>query len=286
METANNIQESRDPYWDVIWVRTPDPCPPPPWYGPPSSRPPPNGMVPQAHALGNAGHGTIHACMHASMHPSIHPYIHTDTHTQTDIPIYLPTYIPTYLRTYVPTYTRTYIPTYIHTYKHTYIHTNIPTYQHTNIPTYHHHRPQGGGPEEPYHHHRPQGGGTMGGEGGGAWESWVIYIRNIGTYTIGIYISVGHSHIWMERKQQIYGDVYVIRITERPRLESNLRKIGKQPWGAESWKWGCDPHKKMLVALPIFCDQKWERKNELGQARIGWWVEIVLSYIPRNDGPN
>ena len=42
----------------------------------------------------------------------------------------------------------------------------------------------------------------------------------------------------MERKQQIYGDVYVLRITERPRLESNLRKVGKQPWGAESW-WLC-----------------------------------------------
>ena len=38
---------------------------------------PPNAMVPQAHALGNTGHGTIHTCMHACMHPCIHPSIHT-----------------------------------------------------------------------------------------------------------------------------------------------------------------------------------------------------------------
>ena len=163
-----------------IWVRTPDP-----W-------PPPNGMVPQAHApppmvwspkltlSGTRDTGPyMHTCMHASMHPSIHPSIHTyiQTHTQTYIPIYLPTYIPTYLHTYVPTYLHTNIHTHIHTNIHTYIHTYIPyihTYQHTNT-TYHHHRPQGGGPEEPYHHHRPQGGGPWGG-GGGAWESWVIYI--------------------------------------------------------------------------------------------------------------
>ena len=89
-------------------LRIPGP-PPPQWYGP------------QAHALGNTGHGTIHTCMHACMHPCIHPSIHTGRHTyrhthrQTDIPIYLPTYIPTYLRTYVPTYTRTYTRTYAHT---------------------------------------------------------------------------------------------------------------------------------------------------------------------------
>ena len=131
--------------------------------------PPPHGMVPQAHALGNTGHGTIHTCMHAPIHPSIH----------------------TYLRTYVHTYTRTHVHAcmhgcmhaWMHTYIHTYLHTNIPTYQHTyqhtnihtNIPTYHHHRPQGGGPEEPYHHHRPQGGGPEEPyhhprpQGGGPW---------------------------------------------------------------------------------------------------------------------
>jgi len=48
--------------------------------------PHPNGMVPQAHALGNTGHGTIHTymhtCMHACMHASIHPSIrmHPSTH--------------------------------------------------------------------------------------------------------------------------------------------------------------------------------------------------------------
>ena len=72
---------------------------------------PPNGMVPQAHALGNTGHGTIHTYMHPCIHPSIHTYRHT--HRQTYIPIYLPTYIPTYLRTYVPTY--------LHTHAHTHV---------------------------------------------------------------------------------------------------------------------------------------------------------------------
>ena len=46
--------------------------------------PPPNGMVPQAHPLGNTGHGTIY----------------------------------TYIHTYIPTYLHTYIPTYLHTYIH------------------------------------------------------------------------------------------------------------------------------------------------------------------------
>ena len=87
--------------------------------------PPPNGMVPQAHALGNTGHGTIHACIHPSIHPgaSIHPSIHT----YTDIHTYLSTYLPTYLHTYV----HTYIHACMHAYIHTYQHTNIPTYQHT-----------------------------------------------------------------------------------------------------------------------------------------------------------
>ena len=192
-----------------IWVRIPDPWPPP-WYGPPSSRswPPPEWYGPP---LGNTGHGTIHACMHARMHPSIHPdasihpcihpsihpdasihpcihpSIHTYIHRHTYIPIYLPTYIPTYLRTYVPTYLRTYI--------HTYLPTHLPTYQHTNIPTYQHttttgHRPQGGGTrrtipppqatgggDQKNHTTIPghRGGGPWGGEGG-AWESWVIYM--------------------------------------------------------------------------------------------------------------
>ena len=109
--------------WSNIWVRTPDP-----W-------PPPNGMVPQA--LGNTGHGTIHTYIHTHIHTRIHTYI------PIYLPTYLHTYIPTYLRTYVPTYTRTYIhaymhacmdtyiPTYLHTYIHIYIDTNIPTYQHT-----------------------------------------------------------------------------------------------------------------------------------------------------------
>ena len=76
---------------------------------------PPNGMIPQAHALGNTGHGTIHT------------YIHT--HTQTYIPIYL----PTYLHTYIPTYLRTYIHTHIHTYIPTYLPTYLPTYIHTYV---------------------------------------------------------------------------------------------------------------------------------------------------------
>ena len=145
--------------------------------------PPPHGMVPQAHALGNTGHGTIHTYMHAS----IHPYLRTYIHTQTDIHTYLPTYIPTYLHTYIPTCIHTYIHTYIPTYQH--------TYQHTNIPTYHHHRPQGGwdqknhttttghrggGPEEPYRHPRPPGGGPWGGGLGvlGHTYTYIIY-RNI-----------------------------------------------------------------------------------------------------------
>ena len=96
--------------------------------------PPPNGMVPQAHALGNTGHGTIHtymhACMHPCIHPSIHTYIHTDTHTQTDIHTYVSTYLPTYQHTYVPTYLHTHAQP---TYTRTYIHTYLPTYIHTYI---------------------------------------------------------------------------------------------------------------------------------------------------------
>ena len=90
--------------------------------------------------------------------------------------------------------------------------------------------------------------------------------------TIGIYISVGHSHIWMDRKQQIYADVYVIRITERPRLESNLRKIGKQPWGAESWKWGCDPQKN-VGGFANFLWPKMGKKKWVGTSQdwlVGW----------------
>ena len=96
---------------------------------------PPNGMVPQAHALGNTGHGTIH------------------------------TYIPTYLHTYQHTYQHTHIPTYHH---------HRPQGGGPEEP-YHHHRPQGGGLEEPYHHPRPQGGGPWGGGGGGLGVLGHIY---------------------------------------------------------------------------------------------------------------
>ena len=131
---------------------------------------PPNGMVPQAHALGNTGHGTIHTYMHAC--------IHTYIYTQTYIPIYLPTYLHTYIPTYLPTYLRTYIHTYIPTYLHTYIHTNQHTYQHTNIPTYHHHRPQGGDQKNHTTTTGHRGGDqknhtTIPGHRGG---DWVIYI--------------------------------------------------------------------------------------------------------------
>ena len=48
--------------------------------------PPTNGMVPQAHALGNTGpyiHTYIHACMHPYIHACMHPFIHSPTHTHT-----------------------------------------------------------------------------------------------------------------------------------------------------------------------------------------------------------
>ena len=189
---------------------------------------PPNGMVPQAHALGNAGHGTIHTYMHACIHASIHPSIHTYRHTHTDIH----TYLPTYLHTYIPTYLRTYGPTDLHTHAHTYMHAcmhaYLPTYLHTshpmhacihtyipNIPTYQHTTTTGhrGGTRRTIPH-RPTGGGPWGGRGGdhggGAWESWVIYTRiylRIYKYTfLCMYIYIINVLMWIHN---IYTYIYI-----------------------------------------------------------------------------
>ena len=64
--------------------------------------PPPHGMVPQAHALGNTGHGT------RDTGPYIHTYIHTYRHTdrQTDRHTYIHTYTYIYILLYKYRYIR------------------------------------------------------------------------------------------------------------------------------------------------------------------------------------
>ena len=133
-----------------IWVRTPDPWPPP--------------------LSGTRDTGPyIHACMHARIHPSIHPSIRMHPSIHPSIHAYIHTYI-TYLHTYIPTYQ----------------HTNIPPPQATGggpEEPYHHHRPQGG--DQKNHTTIPghRGGGPWGGRGGlgshGSYINIYLYIRII-----------------------------------------------------------------------------------------------------------
>ena len=182
---------------------------------------PPNGMVPQAHALGNTGHGTIYTYTQTYIHTYIHTYINTYIHadrqtdrqtgrqayTHTDIRTYVRTYIHTYthrhtylsiyLPTYIPTYLRTHVHACMDAYIHTYLHTNIPT----NIPTYHHHRPQEGGTRRTIP--PSQDTGVGGPWVGGGWASWVIciyiniYLYHITYLYICIYIYTHHYALYV-----------------------------------------------------------------------------------------
>ena len=124
--TRTSMYTMIDNVYIYIWVRTPDPWPPPMVWSPKLT----------LSGTRDTGHGTIHTYIRTY----VRTYVHTYIQTHTDIHTYLPTYLPTCLHTYIPTYLRTYVHTYIHTYMHacmhgcihTYIPTYIPTYQHTN----------------------------------------------------------------------------------------------------------------------------------------------------------
>ena len=77
---------------------------------------PPNGMVPQALALGNTGHGTIYTYTQTYIHTYIHKYIHTcrQTDKQTDRQTSIHTHRHMHMHKHLYTYTYTY--TYIYNY--------------------------------------------------------------------------------------------------------------------------------------------------------------------------
>ena len=272
---------------------------------------PPNGMVPQAHALGNTGHGTIHTYRQTSIHPSIHTYIHTQTYRPIYLPTYLHTYIPTYLRTYVPTYLRTYVHTYIHTcmhacvhacmdaYIHTYLHTYIHTHQHSNIPTYQHTTTTGhrGGTRRTIPPPQATGGGTRRtippsqATGGGPWVG-----GGLGRPGSFVFTAILHVHLHSKCSFTLWAGA-IFRVSgchERRRIivanhsPSSLKKNTSNICGGTFCMMGSHPKLKPVrgflavsqAELPIHCAETYPQIlgcvhgwNITGRT-LGWGPEI------------